>query len=243
MLALKRTAALATAALAVAALGACSSASSVAPSATPVASASLSAAPTAPSEPTTAAHPGLSAETEAAVAEYVDRFSSEAEADSVWLDAAGVEDEFREAAAAFPLALPDGYSWPTSTGQEYGNAAQWERGTGAVQAYFFWEGATATAAYAAHERGDGGAVSAHLESLAAGYASPVRSMLVDPEQPGTDSGYYRSVIAPAIDGDWEALIRAQVEPFIENPVYRAIAAQAGDEVDFGSEGFATPAAP
>ncbi len=239
MLALKRTAAIATAALAVAALGACSSASSVAPAATPVAS----AAPTAPAAPTAAAPPGLSAETEAAVAEYVDRFSSETGTDSVWLDAAGVEDEFREAAAAFPLALPDGYSWPTSTGQEYGNAAQWERGTGAVQAYFFWEGATATAAYAAHERGDGGAASVHLESLAAGYASPVRSMLVDPEQPRTDSGDNRAVIAPAIDGDWEALIRAQVEPFIENPVYGAIAAQAGDDVDFGSEGFATPAAP
>jgi hypothetical protein len=243
MLALKRTAALAAAAVTVVAVASCSSAS---PAAAPVAISSASSSPSAAPTPTAPVAPSaLSADAEAAVAQYVDRFTFEtdADADSVWLDADGVEDEFRAAAAAFPLALPDAYTWPATTGREYGNSAQWERGTGVVQAYFFWEGATATAAYAALERGDGAAVSAHLEALATGYASPVRSMLVDPEQPGTDSGYYRSVIAPALQGDWDTLIHAQVEPFVDNPAYRAIAAQAGDDVEFGTEGFATPAAP
>lgn len=79
------------------------------------------------------------------------------------LAAAGVEDEFRAGAATSPLALPDGYTWPATTGQEHGISA-------------------------AHERG-GPAASRHLEALATGY------------------------------GDWDALITAQVEPFVDDPVH------------------------
>lgn len=224
----KRTA-LAAAVVTVAALAACSSADAD-PAAT--APAPPTAAPTASAEPTPAVVPSPLPERDpASVDEYVDRFSYSAEdyADSEWLDNGGVEAEFREAAVAFPFELPERYWWPeTSWLASSSDPARSEPGSGVVQAYFFWQMATATAAYADHLRGDEAAASDHLAALADGYASPVRSMYLDPEQPGTESSYYQGVIETAMQGDWDALVEVEVDLFLGNDAYRAIAAEAGD---------------
>jgi hypothetical protein len=204
----------------------------------------VTASSTAAPAPSPTASAGPSSSTTATIADFVDRFGP-VDGDTTWLSAAEVEEEFHAAAAAFPLALPDGYTWPSGLGRSHGTAAQWERGTGVVQAYFFWEGAHATAAYADARRGDRGAALEHLEALVEGYVSPVRSLYVDPEQPGADSGYYRGVLEPALlRADYSALARAQVEPFLSDDERREIAAAAGDAVDFGTEGLdAGPAGP
>lgn len=219
MLNLKRPAALAAAAVAIAALAACSSAT-VAPSADP---APTSAPPVVESP---AADP---------VAAFVDEFGPGT--DTVWLTGAEVEDEFHAAAAAFPLDLPDGYTWPTGLSRSLGTVAEFERGTGVAETYLYWEAAHATTAYADHLTGDADAATAHLEQLVEGYASPIRSMYVDPEQPGTDSDYYRAVLEPALNGNFDPLTHALISSFVTNDEYQSIAVQAGDVIPVGTEGF------
>lgn len=218
-----RPTALAAAVVAIAALAACSSATT--PAAEPAlapSSAAVASTPAPPAEPTVAA--------------FVDRFGP-ATGDMVWLSGAEVEDEFHAAAAAFPLDLPAGYTWPTGLSRSLGTVAEYQRGTGVAEAYLYWEAAHATAAYAADYNGSPGAVAAHIDELVDGYASPIRSMYVDPEEPGTDSEYYRSVLEPALNGHLEPLVHAQVASFISTDEYLAIAARAGDEIRVSTEGF------
>jgi hypothetical protein len=216
--------ALAAAVVAIAALAACSSATI-----TPVAEPAL-----APSSAAVASTPAPPAEL--TVAEFVDRFGP-ATGDMVWLSGAEVEDEFHAAAAAFPLDLPAGYTWPTEMSRSLGTVTEWQRGTGVAEAYLYWEAAHATAAYAAWRSGDMVSAVAQVEVLVDGYASAIRSMYVDPEEAGTDSEYYRSVLEPALNGHLEPLVHAQVASFISTDEYLAIAAQAGDVIQVGSEGF------
>lgn len=220
---MKRTAALAVAAATIAALAACSSAD-----AAPADNPAPTSAPVTDAVESPAAVP---------VAAFVDQFGPGPDTDTVWLDGEGVDDEFHAAAATFPLALPDGYTWPTELPRSLGSVTEYQRGTGAAEAYLYWEAATATAAYADHRSGEPDDVAAHLEALVDGYASPVRSMYFDPEQPGTDTEYYRSVIEPALNGNFDPLTHAQVASFVTNAEYHAIAAQAGDEIRVGTEGF------
>lgn len=207
-------------AVAVVALAACSTAD-----ATPVADPAPTSAPVTDPAESTAADP---------VAEFVEQFGPGAE--TVWLDSAAVEDEFHAAGAEFPLALPDGYVWPTGLDRSLGTVMEFQRGTGVAEAYLYWEAAHATAAYADYRNGDPDAA-AHVDALVAGYASPVRSMYIDPEQPGIDSEYYRAVLEPALNGHLEPLLHAQVASFITKDEYLAIAAQAGDDIHVGTEGF------
>lgn len=217
---MKRVLAMACAAVAVVALAACSTAD-----ATPAPDPAPTSAPAPDPVDSLAADP---------VAAFVDGFGPGPAI--VWLDGEAVEDEFHAAAAAFPLELPDGYTWPTETLRPFGTVSEYQRGTGAAEAYLYWEAATATAAYADHRIGDPASV-AHLEALVDGYASPVRSMYFDPEQPGTDSDYYRSVIEPALDGNFDPLVHAQVASFVTKDEWQAIAVQAGDVIPVGTEGF------
>lgn len=218
--------AFAAAVVAIAALAACSS---VTVTATPAAEPAL-----APSSAAAASTPAPPAEL--TVADFVDRFGPTT-GDMVWLSGAEVEDEFHAAAAAFPLDLPAGYTWPTGLSRSLGTVTEYQRGTGVAEAYLYWEAAHATAAYADSRSGDMVSAVAQVEVLVDGYASPIRSMYVDPEEPGTDSEYYRSVLEPALNGDLEPLLHAQVASFISTDEYLAIAAQAGDEIRVGTEGF------
>lgn len=221
MHAIARTAAFSVAAVAVVALAACSTAD-----ATPGADPAPTSAPVTDPVESTAADP---------VAEFVEQFGPGIEI--VWLDSAAVEDEFHAAGAAFPLALPDGYVWPTGLDRSLGTVMEFQRGTGVAEAYLYWEAAHATAAYADYRNGDLDAATAHVEELVDGYASPVRSMYIDPEHPGIDSEYYRAVLEPALNGHLEPLLHAQVASFITTDEYLAIAADAGDDIDVGTEGF------
>lgn len=162
----------------------------------------------------------------ATVDEFVVRFAPSS--DTSLISVAEVEDECHEAAAAFPLELPDGYTWPSGPSRSYGNASQWECGTGVAETYSYWEAAQVTAAFADWSAGDEDAASEHLEALVSGYASPVPSLYVDPEHPGTDSEYHRTVIEPAMRGYFSPIAGARVESFVRNDEYRAIAALAGD---------------
>lgn len=229
----KRTAALAAAAAAIAALAACSS-TTAAPSADPAPAPSSTAVVASTPPPTADPTAG-----DPTAAEFIDRFGPmrDSSGDIIWLSPDEVEDEFHAAAAAFPLALPERYTWPTELSRSLGTVTEFERGTGVAEAYLYWEAAHATAAYADHFNGDAAAATAHLEQLVEGYASPVRSMSVDPEQPGTDSDYYRAVLEPALNGDFDALTHAQISAFVTNAEYQAIAIHAGDVINVGTEGF------
>lgn len=103
-------------------------------------------------------------------------------ADAV-LDIHGVRAEYRQAIAAFPLNLPDGWSFPPeSRKQDEGSGVTWEKGNGAAEAYFFWQFAVASAAQEAHLRGEEVEATRFLDVLESGYETPLRrSVVEDPE--------------------------------------------------------------
>ena len=102
--------------------------------------------------------------------DYVAEFSSRVG----WLSFDEFQAEYREAAAVFPLILPESYAFPVDLvlpGLD-DRDGEWEAGSGAAQAFFVWDGATATAAYAAHERGDDALATSLLDAYEAGHTSP-----------------------------------------------------------------------
>ena len=224
----KRTAAVAAATVVLAGVVGCASAGPATapagdPTAAPVATSAASAAP---------ASGVLTAMSPLPVDAYVAQFSA---SDGSLPDVDAVNEEYRAAAAAFPLALPDGYAWPTETWLRDGQSGAWQQGNGVAQAYFFWQTATANAAFADHIRGNDQAAAEHLDALEAGRSGPVAAMFV--QDPG--GGYVSQAIAPAREGDWTPLYAQDVQPFREAPSYAAVADRAGDLVDLGTEGFAT----
>ena len=161
------------------------------------------------------------------VDEYVHTMPPSGDATGTTTLLAGVHDEYRKAVAIFPLPLPTGYTFPveSSTSEPDGEAGtRFSVGTGAAEAYFFWQNATATAAYSAYLRGDHGAARSLLDAAVAGYATSVRKMVVqDPT-----GVFVTDSIKPARSGDFAALRAQGVDHFISNPSTRAIAARAGD---------------
>lgn len=139
----------------------------------------------------------------------------------------GVHEEYRKAVAIFPLALPTGYAFPaesSTTEPEGESGTRFSVGTGAAEAYFFWQNATATAAYSAHLRGDHGKSSQLLSAAETGYATPVRKMYVQ----DTENAYIDTAINPARNGNFAPLRAQGVDHFISNASTRAVAAKAGD---------------
>lgn len=146
-----------------------------------------------------------------AIDEYVDRFSLSGE----WLSVEQVDAEYVSAASVFPLPLPDRYGFPPTTGFEAVANESYEAGNGVGQVYFFWLGATATAAHAAHVRGDDVTADALLDRMADADAGPLRSMYFDPERPGPNGPYFTAVIEPAQEGNWEPMLEQEVQLFTD----------------------------
>lgn len=149
--------------------------------------------------------------------------------------AASVCGEYEAAATGFPLPLPEGYAFPANPDIEAApgfdcdveDGTFYEAGFGLGEAFRFWSGATATAAVAAHERGDDAAAAEHIAALQEGHASRMDEVLVpaaDPEAlpPRTHAG-----AAAAAEGDFTAL-EQEAASFLQVPRNAAIAAQAGD---------------
>lgn len=97
-----------------------------------------------------------------------------------FLDIDGVRAEYQQAIVAFPLNLPDGWSFPPdSRQQDEGPGVMWEKGNGVAEAYFFWQFAVASAAHEAHLRGEEAEAARFLDVLEAGYSTPLRRAIVD----------------------------------------------------------------
>lgn len=143
------------------------------------------------------------------------------------MNADGVRHEYERAATIFPFELPEGYAFPVEPiliGENDG----YQVGYGVSEAFQFWTGATATAAYAAHERGNDAEAGRLLEILEEGYVSPVRSLYMDPEHPGEQGPALTNDIRPAQNGDFTSLHRMHIAGFLNRDENRAIAVAAGD---------------
>ncbi|WP_139327462.1 hypothetical protein [Microbacterium sp. RURRCA19A] len=100
-----------------------------------------------------------------------------------------VRAEYKEAVRTFPLALPQGWSFPadSSAGQTDSPSSQaapslWEKGFGHVEVFMYWLSAVAAAACDAHARSDNQSADELLDLLEAGFATPQRRMAIpDPE--------------------------------------------------------------
>ncbi|CAN7406946.1 hypothetical protein LJR042_002562 [Microbacterium maritypicum] len=158
---------------------------------------------------------------------YLRAFPSSHEAATT--DLSGVHAEYEAAVAVFPLTLPRGYVFRTKSlaSNPPGEVdVRWRVGSGGAEAFLFWAGAMATAAYAAHNRGDAEGARAHLDSLESGYISNVgRSCVEDYE-----NVFVATAVQPAKNGDFDSLRRTSIAEFLSDPVSREIARNAGDIV-------------
>lgn len=140
---------------------------------------------------------------------------------------AGVRDEYKRAIGIFPLQLPKGYAFPaeSAVAEPVGQTGtQFSEGTGAAEAYFFWQNATATAAYAAYLRGDRRYSTQLLDIAESGYGTKVRKMYVsDP-----DNSFVIESLAPSRQGNFASLRVHGIDQFISHAPTRAIATMAGD---------------
>lgn len=233
---LRRTAAVAAAAVTVAVLAACASSpadpstdSSPAPAA---ASGTSTPAPTASS--TTSAPSDATIETTpVSLEEWPAYLQRNRPASGT---AASVCGEYEAAAAGFPLPLPDGYAFPADPASEASPAGFdcdvedgtfYEPGFGLAAAFTFWSGATATAAVAAHDRGDDAAAAEHVAALQDGHASRVDEVLVPAADPEALPPRSHPGAVAAAGGDFSAL-EDEAAAFLQDSQNASIAAQAGD---------------
>lgn len=238
MLSLKRFAALAGAAVAIAAIVACTPVSdelatepvSAEPAAEPA-----SAEQTAPPAPPAAPAPVELATTPMPVDEYVVRFGV---TDGDIYGPEGIEAvdaEYREAAQVFPLALPEGYSFPGETGLIGHNLPEgWQQGDGYAAAFSFWQKSTATAAFHDFLLNESADAEVHLNALVEGYESAVRAMYID----DPELAYLDEVVYPAYEGNYDALYVNDVNRFLGNDIYSAASERAGETFNLGTEGYA-----
>lgn len=100
----------------------------------------------------------------------------------------GVRREYRDAVSTFPLALPEGWSFPPeSSAREAASplaptaSSLWESGSGHVEVYMYWLRAVASAACDAHAGGNDQIASRLLDDLETGYSTSERRMaILDP---------------------------------------------------------------
>ncbi|GEK79054.1 hypothetical protein ABA31_04050 [Agrococcus baldri] len=239
---LRRAAALAAAAAMAAALAACTPASAEPEAATAGVAATGSTAAAeqaAPSAPDPLHAPVELDTTPISAEEYVERFSV-TDGRSYGTDGLDeVNAEYREAARVFPFALPQGYAFPGETwliGQNLPDG--WHEGDGYAQAYVFWQKATAAAAYYdfRYRGGEGPGATVHLDALAEGYDSDVRAMYVD----DPELTYLDEVVAPAREGNFDALYAEDLHHFLGNETYAAVLDRAGETIELGTEGYSLP---
>lgn len=173
------------------------------------------------------AAPSLAVTRPVSVDEYVRRMPPSGDSTAQTTALSGVHDEYRTAVSVFPLQLPTGYAFPAQSSAIYPAGASGSRfsvGTGAAEAYFFWQNATAAAAYSAFLRGDRAASHQLLNAVEAGYATAVRKMCW--EDPG--DGYIVHSIEPGHNGNFLPLRLGGLDEFTGGPTFRAIAEMAGD---------------
>ena len=120
---------------------------------------------------------------------------------AAFTDIQGVWAEYGEAIANFPLALPEGWSFPAESAMRNSEPdVQWEVGCGNTEAYLCWQRAVATAAHEAHQRGDHDEADRLLDLLEAGYDSPTRRAVIkDP-----DNAFLAMAVRPARSADGAA---------------------------------------
>lgn len=171
--------------------------------------------------------PPTATTTPVSIDEYVRVMPQSGDTSGISTLLAGVQEEYRRAVAIFPLTLPSGYVFPAEssiTEPQGKSGVRFSVGTGAGEAYFFWQNATAAAAYSAHLRGDRRSSTELLGAIANGYSTPVRKMYIqDP-----DERYVTSSINPARNGNFISLRAQGVDQFLANSSARAIATKAGD---------------
>lgn len=142
-------------------------------------------------------------------------------------DADGARHEYVRAATTFPYALPEGYAFPEEP-VIYGENDIYQRGFGASGAFEFWRGATATAAYAASERGDLEESKNLVELYAEGFVTLGETLMDwgDAGEPDLDFA-----VAPALEGNFGPLRQMEVVGFLDRDVNRQIAIAAGDVIE------------
>lgn len=155
-----------------------------------------------------------------------DKFLREFEQSEGWTDADGVRHEYERAATTFPYQLPEGYAFPVEP-ILYGEEDLYEVGFGAAGAFEFWRGATATAAYAAHERGDTRLAMSLIDRFAEAYVKLGDAFMDWGNLGEPDLGVH---VTPARDGNFAPLYSMEVGGFLLRDENRAIATAAGDVI-------------
>jgi hypothetical protein len=173
------------------------------------------------------AAPSLAVTRPVSVDEYVRRMPPSGDSTAQTTTLSGVHDEYRTAVSIFPLQLPAGYAFPaqsSATDPAGAPGSRFSAGTGAAEAYFFWQNATAAAAYSAFLQGDHARSHQLLNALEAGYATGVRRMYWQ----DLNDGFLVHSIEPGHNGNFLPLRLGGLNEFTGSPIFRAIAEMAGD---------------
>lgn len=135
--------------------------------------------------------------------------------------------DYRKLRSEWPWPTPRGHSLPIESLRLNGlvgvNMPEWYNPV--VELYETWRGATATAAYGAHLRGDKATAGALLELIRESYSSRLReSAIEDPDQ-----RYIDDAITPALRrGDYTILLLTDIQPYLSVEQFAKAASAAGD---------------
>lgn len=132
-------------------------------------------------------------------------------------------EEYRKLRAMWPFDMPQGYVLPQES-RHPDEPDGPEHRLALAELYFTWRGATATAAYAAHLRGDDNSARKYLDNILSVGSDRISRMLID-----DPLGEYSSlVIRPAMHGDYAMLKAFDIDQFLADEELAGIASRAGD---------------
>lgn len=131
-------------------------------------------------------------------------------------------DEYRRLSTTWPWELPHGYRMPGESRQP--ERTEMPTFWALSELYFYWRGATATAAQAAHLRGDTSRSRRLLDRIRQSYSESItRSIVDDPA-----SEYIADAVLPASHGDFSVLALTDIAEFLNNTNNATDARLAGD---------------